>query len=64
MSQESSILKALQKGQKLTQLDAISLWNCYRLGARCFDLRQKGHKIKTEMVTSSSGRHFARYSLK
>ena len=64
MSQESNILKALKKGQKLTQLDAISEWNCYRLGARCFDLRQKGHKIITEMVTSSSGHHFARYSLK
>ena len=63
MTQEEQILKALQRGRKITALDALSEWNCFRLGARCYDLRQKGYNIITETVRTSSGKNIARYSL-
>ena len=62
-SQSEQILKALQKGNKITPLDAISRWNCFRLGGRIYDLREAGHNITTEMVKSSSGKRYAQYSL-
>ena len=61
-SQTEMILKALKKGRKITPLDALKEWNCFRLGARCYDLRQQGYNIITEMV-SKSGKSFASYRL-
>ena len=62
-SQTAMILKALKKGRKLTPLDALSEFGCFRLGARCFDLKQAGHNIVTTMVKSSTGKRFASYEL-
>ena len=62
-SQSEQILKALQKGNKITPLDAIFLWNCFRLGGRIYDLRADGHNITTEIIKSSSGKRYAQYSL-
>jgi hypothetical protein len=63
MSQEQQVLNALKKGRKITPMDAIMEWNCYRLGGRIYDLREQGWNIKTDMVKSSSGKRFAMYSL-
>ena len=63
MSQEQMILSALRKGRKLTPLDALAEFNCFRLGGRIFNLRQQGWNIKTDMVSSSSGKTFAQYRL-
>jgi hypothetical protein len=43
----AQLLAHLQRGESITQREAIMLWNCYRLGARVFDLRQRGHDIRT-----------------
>ena len=63
MSQEQQILSALKKGRRITPLDALSEFNCFRLGGRIYDLKQQGWNIKTDMVQSSSGKRFARYRL-
>ena len=63
MTQEQQILKALQAGRKITPIDALTEWGCFRLGARCFDLRQKGHNIITTTVKSSNGKKYAQYHL-
>ena len=61
-SQKAAILNHLLTGESLSQLEAAQLFDCFRLGARIFDLRDDGYLIETEMVTNqSSGKRFARY---
>jgi len=46
-SQMEKVLELLQKGQ-VTPMSALYAANCYRLGARIFDLRRKGYNIVTD----------------
>jgi hypothetical protein len=61
-SQEAMILKGLNNGVRLTPLMALDLYGCLRLGARIYELKRMGHQIKTEMVTTNSGKRVAQYS--
>ena len=63
MSQTELILEALRKGEKLTPLNALNKFNCLRLGARIWDLQQKGYCIKREIKKLSNGKHIAEYWL-
>ena len=49
MSDAMKILRALRNGDLLTQRDAIERFNCYRLGARVWDIRH-GVGINVESV--------------
>lgn len=67
MSQNDMILDYLQKNGSITQAEAISRFGCYRLGARIWELKQRGHKI---IKVLESGRNrfgmptrYARYAL-
>jgi len=64
-SQNKQILAYLQKGNWVTGWDAVEYFDCYRLGARIFDLRKQGHKIKTTMTQSTINNQvsFAVYTL-
>lgn len=62
MSQNHLILNHLKNGNTLTSLEALSLFNCLRLGARIMDLRNQGYNIITETVHANN-KHFARYRL-
>ena len=46
-TQNKIILEWLQAGNTITQWQAAMHWGCWRLGARIFDLRSKGHNIET-----------------
>lgn len=67
-SQEQMILDWMMRGNPITQREAAQQFGCFRLGARIFDLRAKGHDIETVMVTkhnhNGSTTNFARYFLK
>jgi len=63
MTQAQRILKALQRGAKLTPLDILRRFGCYRASARIADLRAQGHKIKTERHKTRTGAVVARYTL-
>lgn len=60
--QNKQILEYLQSGKKLTPLEALNLFGCLRLGARIYDLKQKGFNIKSELV-NRNGKTFAEYEL-
>ena len=60
-SQEKQILEALQKGQSLTQIQALNRFNCLRLSSRIHRLKSRGHDIKTQMIPTYSGKFIARY---
>jgi hypothetical protein len=68
-SQNKEIRKYLESGHKITSLDALYKFGCFRLGARIYDLRKQGLHIisKTVEVISPSvynGRkHFTEYNL-
>lgn len=62
-SQNKQILSYLQQGNSITPLEALNHFNCFRLGARIFQLKKLGHPIETEMVYNN-GKHFASYHLK
>lgn len=61
-SQCAKILEALRLGYSLTQLDALNLCGCFRLGARIHALKKEGYQIKSEMM-EENGKRFAVYSL-
>lgn len=61
-SQNNSILEHLKNIGSITPLEALKLYGCFRLGARCYDLKKMGFNIKTEIV-KDNGKHFAKYSL-
>lgn len=62
-TRKALILKALQQGDRLTHLDAEKRFNCLRLGARIYDLKQQGHKIERRMIVVPSGKCVAEYRL-
>lgn len=63
-SQTKRIQLYLERGKKLTQLQALRLFQCLRLGARIHELRQLGYNIVGEMVKDrKTGKSYARYYL-
>lgn len=62
-SQSARILGFLVHGNTLTQITALNRFNCFRLGARIYALKQRGHKIKSEIVSLRNGKRVAQYSL-
>lgn len=62
MIQMDEILKAFQRGESLTPLEALDRFGCFRLAAQVFSLKKLGYDIQTEIVQQNE-KHFARYWL-
>jgi hypothetical protein len=63
-SQRAKILAYLQKGYSVTPISALEKFQCFRLGARIWDLKDKGHQIQTDMVDDKkTGKRYASYRL-
>jgi hypothetical protein len=62
-SQCAEIIKDLRNGGSLTALDAFDLCGCWNMKGRIHDLRTLGWDIKTEMITTSTGKRVALYTL-
>ena len=67
MTQTNQILDHLKAHHTITPLDALRLYGCMRLGARIWDLKRIGHRIRSEIVTdvNKNGEpvRFAQYTL-
>ena len=61
LSQADQILEYLKAGNKITPLEALNMFQCFRLGGRIYDLKKLGHNIEKEMIETSSGKHVAQY---
>ena len=46
----AKVLSHLKSGKSITPLEAFSKYGCFRLGARIWDLKKKGHPIQKTMV--------------
>ncbi len=64
MSQNKKIADYLNKGKKLTTLDALSKFGCFRLASRINDLRNEGMNIATKIIKLENKKQIAQYSLK
>lgn len=62
MTQKTAILEHMRKGEAITPLEALSMYGCFRLGARIWDLKNDGWDIETTTV-EQNGKHFAAYKL-
>lgn len=61
-SQVDMILEALQSGARLTPIDALNRFGCFRLGARIWQIRNEmGIDVKSKMVQTSDGASVAEY---
>lgn len=63
MSQNKQIADYLNKGKKLTTLDALNKFGCFRLASRINDLRNDGMNIKTKIIKLENKKQIAQYSL-
>lgn len=59
-SQCTAIAKHLRSGKAISPLEALRLFNCWRLGARVWELRKRGMSISKIMVKRGEKR-YARY---
>jgi hypothetical protein len=64
MSQNKQIADYLNKGKKLTTLDALNKFGCFRLASRINDLRNDGMNIKTKIIKLDNKKQIAQYSIK
>ena len=64
MSQNKQIADYLNKGKKLTPIDALNKFGCFRLAARIADLRNEGMNIVTKTIKLENKKKIAQYSVK
>jgi hypothetical protein len=62
-SQKNQILNQLQHGDKITPLDALTNFGCFRLSSIIFTLRNEGYNIKTNLIRNKNNNSYAQYSL-
>ncbi len=60
-SQNQKILAALKNGRKLTPIDALNDFGCFRLGGRIYDLKKDGVPIEDEWYETPTGKRVKRY---
>jgi len=60
-SQCKKIADWLTNGNRITQLEALNLFQCFRLASRIHDLRDMGYDIKMERIITPSGKRVAQY---
>ena len=64
MSQNKQIADYLNKGKKLTTIDALNKFGCFRLASRINDLRNNGMNIVTKTIKLENNKQVAQYSIK
>jgi len=63
MTQNEQILDYLKQGKPITALEALSMFQCFRLAARIRDLKDAGHDIKSYIINVGD-KKIAAYLLK
>lgn len=61
VSQAKRILAYMLEGNRITPYEALTHFGSLRLGARIADLRAQGHEIKSEFVTTPTGKRVKAY---
>ena len=62
-TQANKILFYLKQGHSITPLEALNKFGSFRLGARIYELKQKGHNIQKKMIITNNKKYIAEYRL-
>ena len=63
-SQNKKIAEWPKAGNTITAMEALNMFNCFRLASRITDLKQKfGLRIVTDRVTTPTGKRVASYRI-
>ena len=62
-AQNTKIAKWLEAGNSITQMEALNMFQCFRLASRISDLRKRGMDIFKQMILTPSGKRVAKYKL-
>jgi len=62
-TQANRILRYLRDGNRLTALEALERFGCFRLAARIHELRREGWSIEERTVETRGGKRVAEYYL-
>lgn len=62
-SQNRRIAAWLEQGNSLTQMEALNMFQCFRLASRINDLRKRGLEIVTEKIITNTGKRVANYKM-
>ncbi len=62
-TQANRILAYLRAGNRLTALDALERFGCFRLAARIHELRREGWNVQERTVETRGGKRVAEYSM-
>ena len=62
-SQARDILVHLVEKGPISPIEALEQYGCMRLGARIYDLRQLGIKIRSVITKNDNGKRWSVYSL-
>jgi hypothetical protein len=62
-TQLGTLLRALQRGQRLTVAQALTEYGCYALSQRMGDLKRMGWPVLTSTITTNSGKRVAEYRM-
>ena len=60
-SQNKVIREFLLKGKRLTALDALMMFGCFRLASRIHDLKHSGMEIKDAPFVLDNGKRIKEY---
>ena len=63
MTQKERIASHLLKGKTITPMEALVVFNCFRLASRVNELRRQGMDIETVIKQDENGKRYACYSL-
>ena len=61
--QQKTILGHLTRGQSISNMEALIVYNISRLSDVVLKLRRKGFEVETEVRVDNAGHKYSRYSL-
>lgn len=61
--QQKTILGHLSRGQSISNMEALIVYNISRLSDVVLKLRRKGYEVETEVRVDQAGHKYSRYSL-
>jgi hypothetical protein len=63
-TQAKVILDHLLAGNRITALDALAQYGCFRLAARIHELRKEGYEIEEQIVIGVNRKRYASYFIR
>jgi hypothetical protein len=61
ISQVKLVGAYLMQGHSITPIEALNLFGCMRLSAVIYNLKERGYKIQSQIITVPSGKRVSEY---